>query len=113
LPASSKHTRSAQPFAARAPVSRPNSPLGSQLASQPSPLASARTAPLDLALPARRSLAGEPPKISWSELPPIFEARGLGLELPEALKTTPPSLPKSRPARTSETGREGAGGPFA
>lgn len=107
LPASSnaKQARAAQPFTARAPASFASA--------QPSSLASALTAPLDLSLPLARSHAGQPPKISWSELPPIFEARGLGLELPEALKTTPPVLPKSRPARTSETGREGAGGPFA
>lgn len=66
-----------------------------------------------LALPAARSRGIEPPKISWSELPPVFEARGLALDLPEALKTTPPHVPTIRPARPFETGREGAGGPFA
>lgn len=102
LPEQPVRASAARPFAAVAPA----------LASPASPRANTRPA---LASPpaAARSRAGEPPKISWSELPPVFDARGLALELPEALKTTPPSAPNIRPARQFETGREGAGGPFA
>ncbi len=51
-------------------------------------------------------------KFSRAELPFTSAAQVVGEELSEALKTPPTGTPKDGPAGITDTGREGAGGPF-
>lgn len=51
-------------------------------------------------------------KFSRAELPFAVSAKLVAAELSEGLKTPPTATPKDGPAGITDTGREGAGGPF-
>jgi hypothetical protein len=68
---------------------------------------------LPAAEPARGPALSVADKFSWSDRPPLPEVDELSIELPDGLKSPPVLVPKNRPARITDTGREGAGGPFA